>query len=133
MNLREKLNIINPLYWPAWFALSLLWLTTQLPDKGQIHIGKIIGRVLYFFSGKLKKITQKNITLCFPELSKKEQTTLIKKNFASVGIGVIEAARAWWLPEKKLLPQFSINGIEYVEQAYARGKGIILVGPHFTC
>lgn len=133
MTLKEKLILINPLYWPAWILLSLLWLIIQLPDKWQMRIGKCIGQILHISSKKLKKITQKNIELCFPDLSPHEQRTLIKKNFSSVGIGIIEAARAWWLSEKKLSSQFTIIGIEHVEQAYAQGKGIILVGPHFTC
>jgi len=133
MTLKEKLFLINPIYWPAWLLIAILWLIVQLPDSWQIFTGKLIGKIVYQFGGKLKKITKKNISICFPELTISQQNKLAKKNFSSVGIGIIEAARAWWLPKKKLLPQFTINGIEHVEQAFTRGKGIILVGPHFTC
>ncbi len=40
---------------------------------------------------------------------------------------------AWWLPDEKLKHLFKIHGLEHVEQAFAKGKGIILLGPHFTC
>lgn len=55
-----------------------------------------------------------------------------KKNYASLGVGLIEAGMAWWLPDKKLQAIYKIHGIEHVDAAYAKGKGIILLGPHFT-
>jgi len=133
MTLKEKLTLFNPLYWPAWLVLGLLWLITRTSDRFQISVGKCIGRFLLLLGGKLKYITKKNIILCYPNLTAEEQKQLIKINFMSVGIGIIEAARACWLPENKLMPQFKLDGAEHAEQAFSRGKGIILVSPHFTC
>ncbi|MDX1902077.1 MAG: lipid A biosynthesis lauroyl acyltransferase [Gammaproteobacteria bacterium] len=132
MTFKEKLALANPLYWPAWAIIALLWFIIHLPERWQMSIGHGIGRLLFLLGGKLKKTTYTNIQLCFPTLSKSEQDALIKNNFSSMGIGIIEAARAWWLPEKKLRPQFVIDGLEYAEQAFTQGKGIILISPHFT-
>lgn len=128
----NRFQFVNPRYWLAWAGLSLLWLITRLPYRWQFAIGEGIGRLLYCFPTKLKEISLINVQLCFPTLTPEEQTDLIKKNFASLGLGLIEAAMAWWLPDKKLKHLFRVNGLEYLDQAFARGKGIILVGPHFT-
>lgn len=131
-NIKKRLALAHPLYWPLWLGLGVLWIIAHLPQRLQLCLGKGIGRFAYLLPGKLKKITQTNIKLCFPELSAKEQKKLAKKNFESLGIGVIEAAMAWWLPNEKLQPLFQIHGMQYAEEAFAKGKGIILLGPHFT-
>lgn len=133
LNIKKILALINPLYWPAWFGIGVLWLITRLPMRLRLKLGKGIGKLIYSFPTKLKHITQVNIKMCFPELSCEQQQKLAKENFESLGIGVIEAAMAWWLPDEKLKHLFKVHGLEYLEQALARGKGVILLGPHFTC
>lgn len=129
---KQTLSLILPQYWLAWLGLGLLWLLTRLPDRWQMMVGKTLGKLLLFFPTKLKNITETNIKLCFPELPPEQQKTLTQNSFSALGIGLIEAARAWWLPTKKLQSTFKIHGLHHVEAALQRGKGIILLGPHFT-
>lgn len=128
----NSLQLANPRYWPALAGLGILWLITRLPYRCQFSIGEFLGSLLYLLSKKLRAISTTNIELCFPELTKEQQTLLIKNNFKSLGIGLIEMAMAWWLSDKKLKHLFRLSGLEYAEQAFAKGNGIILVGPHFT-
>src|SRR5205823_3719091 len=51
----------------------------------------------------------------------------------SLGIGLIETGMAWWLSDKKLRGLYRVHGLEHAESAFAKGKGVILLGPHFTC
>ena len=129
----KKSLLLNPIYWPAWCCLGLLWLITRLPYHWQLAIGSLLGKCLYLFPTKLKHITTTNLTLCFPELTHKQRNTLARKNFSSLGIGLIEAAMAWWLPDHKIHSLYKIYGLEYAEKAFEKGRGIILIGPHFTC
>ncbi len=125
--------LYSPIYWPAWIGIGILWLITHLPHRWQIRIGQGLGKILYSFPSKLKQITKLNIELCLPELNSQQQQELMKKNFASLGVGLIEAAMAWWLSDSKIKCLYTITGFEHVEAALKKGKGIILVGPHFTC
>jgi KDO2-lipid IV(A) lauroyltransferase len=129
----KKIALLNPIYWPAWCGFGLLWLITRLPYPWQITIGKNFGKFLYLFPTKLKHITDTNLQLCFPQLTLPQRRLLAKKNFISLGIGLIEAAMAWWLPDHKINGLYKIYGLEYAEKAFKKGKGIILIGPHFTC
>jgi KDO2-lipid IV(A) lauroyltransferase len=132
--MKDKISFfINPLYWPVWLIVGLLWLATRLPYKTQLSCGKLLGKLLYCLPGKLKFITEMNIKLCFPELSVEEQSKLIKKNFENLGTGLLETAMAWWLPDNKLEHLLHIKGVEHGEQALAQGKGLILLSPHFAC
>ena len=130
---KTHLYLANPLFWPAWLGLGLLWLITRLPYAWQLAIGKSLGKFFFLFPTKFKTITQKNIAICFPEMSPAQQFKLAKKNFESLGIGLIETGMAWWLSDEKLRGLYKLHGLEYAQAAFAKGKGIILLGPHFTC
>ncbi len=132
-DIKKKLILFSPLYWPAWCGFGLLWLITRLPYRWQIAIGSSMGKFLYLFPTKLKHTTLINLGLCFPSFTTEQRLALAKKNFASLGIGLIEAAMAWWLPDHKINGLYKIYGLDYAEEAFAKGKGIILIGPHFTC
>lgn len=124
---------LNPLYWPLWLVISLLWLCTRLPYQAQIHLGKKLGALLYRFPSKMKSITEINIKLCFPELRPEEQEKLVKSNFENLGAGFFETAMAWWLPDSYVQRFLNIQGLEHGEAALSAGKGIILLSPHFAC
>ncbi|HLB57617.1 MAG TPA: lipid A biosynthesis acyltransferase, partial [Gammaproteobacteria bacterium] len=130
---KKQSSLLNPLYWPAWLGFGILWLITRLPYRFQLKIGATLGLLLYYLPTQLKTITDINLSLCLPELTAKQKKELMKKNFASLGIGLIEAAMAWWLPDEKLQNLYQLYGLEHVEAAFKKGKGIILLGPHFTC
>lgn len=130
---KKQRSLAHPIYWPVWFGFGLLWLLTRLPYRIQLKIGAALGTILYYLPTKLRHITEVNLRLCFPELTDIQRTQLAKKNFASLGIALFETANAWWMPDAKLKCLYRLSGLEYAEQAFAKGKGIILVSPHFTC
>lgn len=127
------LLLLNPIYWPAWLGLGFLWLTIQCPLRWRYKIGAGMGRLIYVFPSRLKQTTQTNLKLCFPELSDPVRTQLAKDNFASLGLGIIEAAMAWWLPDDKLMNLYQLHGVEHLHQAQQLGKGILFIAPHATC
>lgn len=132
-DIKKKFAPFSPLYWPIWCLFGFLWLLTRLPYRWQIALGSRMGKFLYLFPTKLKHTTLINLQICFPHLTSKEHLALAKKNFASLGIGIMEAAMAWWLPDHKINNLYKIHGLEHAEKAFSQGKGIILIGPHFTC
>lgn len=130
---RKNLYLASPQNWPAWLGLGLLWLITRLPQRWQLSTGRAIGNILYFFPSPFKKTTEINIKKCFPDYTPEQQKALAKKNFQGLALGIIEAGMAWWLPENKLPTVVNIQGMEHLESALAKGKGAILISPHFTC
>jgi KDO2-lipid IV(A) lauroyltransferase len=134
-NPKKHRRLFNPLLLPIWLVVASLWFITRIPYRWQMRIGRFFGRVAYRFSPKLRHITEVNLKLCFPTLSGPERASLMKKNFESLGIGIIETAMAWWVPDKRLQKHCSIkiNGMENAKQAFEKGNGIILLSPHFTC
>lgn len=119
-------------YWPIWFGLILLRLTITLPWPWRMAIGRRIGALLYHFSSRRRSIAQTNIALCFSHLTASEQRYMVHQTFADNGIGIIETAMAWWSPRDDLTHRVSVEGGKLIEQAQAQGRGVLLVGAHYT-
>ncbi len=96
-------------------------------------VGESLGKLLFLIPTQMKQTTKINLALCFPELSANERRALLKKNFASLGIALIESAMAWWLPDQRLKNLYKVKGDEHLQAALKKGKGVILIAPHFTC
>lgn len=121
-----------PRYWLIWLGLGLLRLITLLPWHWRIACGRKIGQLLYQLSGQRRHIVYRNITRCFPELSYEQQRQLAKQTFAANGIGIIESAVTWWCPLTQLQSCVTLTGAELIQQAQAKGQGVILAGAHYS-
>ena len=107
-----------------WIILLLLGLTriiSILPFKALLGLGSVLGSLLYLLPSSRKNIARRNIELCFPDLSEKEQDDLLRKHFASLGIGFLEVGIARWKSNKSLKKIVKVEGIEYLKEAVKKG------------
>lgn len=126
------LDYSHPRYWLTWLGLALLRLLAFLPYPLLIIIGSNLGLIAYHLIGNRRHITQVNIQLCFPNLSVTQQAALTKSAFRSAGIGIVETALSWWGSRKKLLALSHITGLENIQTALTKQKGVILFTAHMT-
>lgn len=125
-------SLLAPRHWPTWAALGVLRAITWLPFPAALAVGRTLGRIAYGLAPRRRRIARINIDLCFPERSEAERAELVRRHFASVGMGVIETAMSWWAPTEKIQRQVEWAGLEHFEAARAQGRGVMLVGAHFT-
>lgn len=95
-----------------------------------------IGRGLGVLAEKLlpsrRNIVETNLRISFPDRSEEEIQALTRAHFQSTGMGIIEAILCWWADDA-VLENFSvIEGLEHLQQASAKNKGVILLSAHFT-
>lgn len=128
-----KPSFLLPKYWLTWLGVCVLYTISWLPYKWQLSLGRIIGRTMMKFAGTRVKVAQKNIDVCFPELSTEERADLVKRNFENTGIALLETGIGWWWPNWRLTPMVKIKGIEHIEKARADGSGILLLAMHNLC
>ncbi|MBV1884055.1 MAG: LpxL/LpxP family Kdo(2)-lipid IV(A) lauroyl/palmitoleoyl acyltransferase [Pseudomonadales bacterium] len=121
-----------PRYWLTWLGVGIIQLIATLPFPIQIGLGKILGTLIFIFSKNRKHITETNIRLCFPELGKQKQDQLIKDTIDANAIGLMETAAAWRLPAENFRSKITVHGLENLEAAKRQGKGVLLVGAHYT-
>ncbi len=107
-------------------------LMTLLPFRWQLVAGEYTGRWLGKLARRRRRIAQTNLALCFPEMTPDQRAALLDAHFAALGMGLVEAAIAWWATEEPLRRLVRFNGAEHLQQAMAAGKGVILLTGHFT-
>lgn len=112
--------------------LFLMYLISFLPYKAKQGLGRWLGIRLYKLGGSRYRTARGNIKACFPELSEQEQEELIKNTFISNAIGYVESTIAWWRPVQPFLDKLEVHGKAHLDEALGRGKGVLLVGGHFS-
>ncbi|MCX4028759.1 LpxL/LpxP family Kdo(2)-lipid IV(A) lauroyl/palmitoleoyl acyltransferase [Spartinivicinus marinus] len=127
---RFKAKFLNPKYWLTWLWLGIAWLISWLPYSCLMWLGRAIGKLMYCLAGRRKHIAKTNIALCFPELTSDEQEQMLKNNFVSMGMSLLEVGMAWWWPKWRLAKLSTIDGLEHLQQQ--EGKGTLLLAMHFS-
>ncbi|PQQ25100.1 Kdo(2)-lipid IV(A) acyltransferase [Photorhabdus hindustanensis] len=124
-------SLLHPRYWPTWFGICLLYLLVLLPYPVIYWIGTRLGRFSMRFLKKRAKVAERNLELCFPDMSQEKRDALLIKNFESVGMGIFETGMAWFWPDWRIERWFKVTGRENIQKIQTTGQGIIVIGIHF--
>lgn len=103
-----------------------------LPYSLRIAVGSVLGHLTYLLARERRYVTETNIRLCFPELGPLAQQQLVKRCFMENGIGLIETTTGWMRPAEHFRDLAVFVGHEYLEAALAQGRGVLLLGAHYT-
>ena len=118
------------------FTTALVFLVLRtvnlLPFRTKISLGLGLGHLIYLIPNSRVSVARTNIGLCFPELSESERETLVRDTFRHFGAGLIESAMSWWDSTQGIYAMTETRGLEHLEAAKARGKGVVLLGAHFS-
>ncbi len=119
----------------CWFVPPLVLLARAvawLPQPLLLGLGRAMAWVLWPLLRSRRRIAAINIALCFPELDASAQRSMASASVVNTVIGVLEMLRAWHAPPARLAGAADIEGLEHVQQALARGQGVLLMCGHFT-
>ena len=111
-----------------YFAKSLSLLSIRTSH----NIGGLIGKLLYNFPNKIKFITNINLKKCFPNNSKQQHKKLLKETLKQTGKSFFESPILWFSDICKIRASITnITGEDKLELEHKKGKGIIVIIPHF--
>ncbi|MBV8874033.1 MAG: LpxL/LpxP family Kdo(2)-lipid IV(A) lauroyl/palmitoleoyl acyltransferasee [Metakosakonia sp.] len=126
-----SLSLLHPRYWLTWCGIGLLWLVVQLPYPVLYRLGCGMGRLAMRLMKRRVRIAHRNLELCFPQMPEQERQEMVKKNFESVGMGLMETGMAWFWPDSRINRWVDVTGMDNTKMHFAEGKGILLIGVHF--
>jgi KDO2-lipid IV(A) lauroyltransferase len=113
----------------------LVKLVLRLCSILPLGMARALGRgavwLFWPFSGRNRKVTQRNIQLAFPELDPAEQQQLAKRSLCATGELVAEMGHIWmrsWSHVQGLI--HAVEGEELVSEAQQSGRGVIVLAPH---
>jgi Kdo2-lipid IVA lauroyltransferase/acyltransferase len=127
---RSLLRFSGPRYWPAWCLVLWLRLCAVLPLSATLWVHRLIGRGIYRVAAKLRRVVERNLEICFPELTPAQRAALAKRHFESLAMSFPESAVAWFT--KRRARRYDIVGVEHLDAAVQKGKGVVLYTGHFT-
>jgi Kdo2-lipid IVA lauroyltransferase/acyltransferase len=117
------------------FYQFFLFMIKIFPEPALYFISQIFGNLTYFLAGKRRKLAIKNLTIAFKnEQSPQEVKKTARKVFCEIAwswfelfILIIKKADI----NKTLCEDISVEGIEYLDAALKKEKGVIFIGAHF--
>ncbi len=123
----------QPRYWLIWLGLGWLKLASLLPVRGQLALGRGLGKLIYVLLPGRRRVAATNLALCFPELPLAERALILREHFASLGMTLMEQGLAWWASDTLVKECIEVQGANNLREALATGRGVVLLTGHFGC
>lgn len=112
-------------------VLTLFTLFALLPKCLHPFVAYLASSLLWAAQTDMRKTTETNIALCFPELTAQEQKQLAKKSIYHTVMVALELPKVWSQAAEKSLQQIvEVEGKALLDQARQQGKGVIVIAPH---
>lgn len=129
----SRLALLHPRYWYVWlFLVPLTVIGAWLPWPAQRALGNAIGDLAWLLLAGRRHVTRRNLELCFPERDAAWRERVARDVFRSTGIAVFESSMAWWRSPALLTRRTRFHGLERVREAAAHGRGVLILGAHYT-
>ncbi len=122
----------HPANLPIWLGLALLVPLAQLPWRALLGLGRGMGRLSWHLARQRRQVAETNIRLCFPELDTDEQQRLARESVISAGVAMMELVGVYFRFRLPGDSRMEVEGLEHFQQARREGRGVLLLGMHFT-
>lgn len=124
---------IAPRNWGGWLAVGLIWLLGRLPRRLTLWLAESLGPLLYRVAGRRRRVAERNLALCFPELDASGRAAILQENFRSVARMLAEMAWSWSSRDELIDRIGQLHGLEHLQRAAQAGRGVLVVTNHSTC
>ncbi len=106
-------------------------MTALLPLRQAHALAVPLAAAVWNLSADARRITLRNLALCFPQMSQTEREQLARESILETAKFACELGRVWVRPVEEVLESVvEVTGQDVLEQALHRGKGVIVLAPH---
>jgi KDO2-lipid IV(A) lauroyltransferase len=109
--------------------LALLWLLHWLPLTVQAALGRGLGALLHAAAGARRRIAQRNVELCFPEMAAGQRDKLVREHFQWLGRSILERGLLWYASPERLKRLIHVEGDVLLAERSERP--VMWLVPHF--
>jgi Kdo2-lipid IVA lauroyltransferase/acyltransferase len=114
----------------ARLVLGLVWLLHWLPLGVQAAIGRGLGRLLHAAAGSRRRIAQRNLELCLPELDAPARAALVREHFMWLARSLVERGLLWHASAARLKRLIHVEGD--IGLAARSPRPVMWLTPHFV-
>jgi Kdo2-lipid IVA lauroyltransferase/acyltransferase len=101
-----------------------------MPRRAAVATGRGLARFAYLFGGRLRRTGERNLELALPELSADERLSILRASFQNLGRLLGEFSHLQHITPAALQGFIACEGLENLEAAQKRGRGVILFTGH---
>jgi KDO2-lipid IV(A) lauroyltransferase len=113
---------------------ALIWCVVKgigvLPRPLARAVGIGVGRLVYLFHGKLRRVGRRNLVLAFPEMPETRRRRILRGVFTSLGRQLAEVCLFPKYTAENVSQVVVYDGFENFERAFQRGKGVLFLTAH---
>lgn len=110
---------------------TLMRVLARLPLRWLHGLGRLIAIAMRLLNTREYRVAQRNIELCFAHLSPSERNAFVRESLAHTAMGLAELPRIWSSAPQRALAQIrEVHGLEYLREAIAMERGVIVAAPH---
>jgi KDO2-lipid IV(A) lauroyltransferase len=107
-------------------------LVCALSIERALGLGKVLGSLGYSLGGSRRRLALFNVRRAFGDgLSDGEARRIVLGMFRSLGMMLVEFARLRSVDKAYIDKYVSFEGLEYFEQAFEKGKGVVGLTAHY--
>ena len=112
-------------------VVCVLALVRALPRRASLRLGSGLGWLFYILHGRRRQLALENLRAAFPSRAEDECLTILRGTFRHLGRHVVELLKFDAMNADEVMGLVEIEGEERVEEALARGTGVMYCAGHF--
>jgi KDO2-lipid IV(A) lauroyltransferase len=124
--------MVKPLHIVEFVAFQFIASLVQLlPLSAVRKMGRGLGRFVFVRIRYRRDVTLNNLRRAFPEKSETELILIAQGAFENIGISLLELV---WFPRmtpEKILEEMRFDKPDVLQNAYKKGRGVIILTAHF--
>ncbi len=113
-------------------AVTFAALVRLLPPRLAARIGAAVGILGFHLAGTARRVALESLGIAFPDRPPHERRRIARASFATVGASALEWISASRRPAH-VDRAVSVEGLEHLEAARARGNGVLWITAHAGC
>jgi lauroyl/myristoyl acyltransferase len=108
-------------------------LAARLPEAALVGIAVLAGLAAYLFGPGPRRAVHRNLDVVVPDAPPRQRRRLALAAFIHGALGYVELFKIHRYPVERVRRQYSSNDWALLEEALARGKGVIVATAHMGC